>query len=595
MASVFALIPLQQVSWLSSWLTPIWILAIGMLLGLVATAAIYLVLAALSRIPALGNLAEDTRKATFVAMGIAIVVAGLGILKTVVFADSPEITVAGEENPTAAHSAYLILPMVGLGVIVGWGLVFGFWKRTIREFFQIAREGITGYLLMALVGFIILGLAPTMLVTDRDKILSSLPAVLESDRWETTITLDPAPADLPADQSPFQRHDLVQYDPEAVSEVVIVSDRTIMIADAESPDNFTMSPQRFESDDPVVWRRGKENPLIRSVLPLPLDPTNGVYFQNREVDPATVKIAIVTKPAAPEALTIWVTAFIVVLLLTAMITIRQAAPQVSAIALATAKSELAQPLYVTLLLIGFAAIVLFIWVPFHTLGEDIKVLKDSGMTLIMIFSIIQAVWSSGTSVSEEIEGRTALTVLSKPVSRQSFMIGKYLGIMWTILLMFVILGLLLMVVTAYKPIYDSRENTTEQPPWQTCHLEMVTTAPGLCLLFMETTLIAGISVAIATRLPVIANFVICFTIYVIGNITSPIVRASAEDNELVRFVGRLIAVVFPNLNTFNVQAAVDAGNPIPPIYLAGAFTYLACFMVVVLVVSLLLFEDRDLA
>lgn len=595
MASVFALIPLQTTSWLTAWLTPLWILALGMLIGLVATAVIYLVLAGLSRIPALGNLAENNRKATGVALAIAAVVAVLGILRTVVFAESPEVVATGAGDASAAHRAYLILPMIGLGVIVGWGFVFGVWQRTIREFFEIVCEGVTGYLLIVLIGFIILGLAPTMLITDRAAIVSSLPAVLKSDRWETTLTLDAAPADLPADQAPFQRKELIQYDPETVSEVVIVSDRTIMIADAEDAENFTMSPQRFESDDPVVWRRGKANPLIRSVLPLPLDPTNGVYFQNREVDPATVKIAIVTKPAAPEALTIWVTALIVVLLMMAMITIRQAAPQISAIALATAKSELAQPLYITLLLIGFSAIVLFVWVPFHTLGEDIKVLKDSGMTLIMIFSIIQAVWSSGTSVSEEIEGRTALTVLSKPVSRQSFVIGKYLGIMWTIVLMFAILGLLLMVVTAYKPIYDSRENTTEKPPWQTCHLEMVTTAPGLCLLFMETTLIAGISVAIATRLPVIANFVICFTIYVIGNITSPIVRASAEDNELVRFVGRLIAVVFPNLNTFNVQAAVDAGNPIPPIYLAGAFTYLACFMVVVLVVSLLLFEDRDLA
>ncbi|MEZ6089183.1 MAG: ABC transporter permease subunit [Pirellulaceae bacterium] len=267
----------------------------------------------------------------------------------------------------------------------------------------------------------------------------------------------------------------------------------------------------------------------------------------------------------------------------------------SAIALATAKSELAQPLYITLLLLGSVAIIFFVWIPFHTLGEDIKVLKDSGMTLIMIFSIIQAVWSSGTSVSDEVEGRTALTVLSKPVSRRSFVAGKYLGIMWTILLMFVLLGLLLMVVVAYKPIYEARENTSEKPGWQTTHLEMVTTAPGLCLLFMETTLIAGISVAIATRLPVIANFVVCFTIYVVGNITSPIVRASAEDNELVRFVGRLIAVIFPNLNTFNMQAAVDAGNPIPPIYLAGAFTYLVCFLVVIFAVALLLFEDRDLA
>src|SRR5690606_15726237 len=99
------------------------------------------------------------------------------------------------------------------------------------------------------------------------------------------------------------------------------------------------------------------------------------------------------------------------------------------IALATSKSEMAQPLYVVLLAIGAVAMVLFMIVPFNTLGEDIKLLKDSGMTLIMVLGLIQAVWSAGTSVADEIEGKTALTVLSKPVSRRSFLVGKYAGIM----------------------------------------------------------------------------------------------------------------------------------------------------------------------
>ena len=58
----------------------------------------------------------------------------------------------------------------------------------------------------------------------------------------------------------------------------------------------------------------------------------------------------------------------------------------------------------------------------------------------MILGMLLAVWSAGTSVSEEIEGRTALTVLSKPVSRRSFILGKYTGIMLSVLVLFVILS-----------------------------------------------------------------------------------------------------------------------------------------------------------
>ena len=93
----------------------------------------------------------------------------------------------------------------------------------------------------------------------------------------------------------------------------------------------------------------------------------------------------------------------------------------------------------------------------------------------------------------------------------------------------------------------------------------------------------------------LANFVICFTVYAIGNLTSPLVQSSAGKNELVGFVGKLIAVVVPNLNAFNVQAAVDVGNTIPAIYLAGAFNYLVFFVILALSAAFLLFEDRDLA
>ncbi|MEM9586635.1 MAG: ABC transporter permease, partial [Planctomycetota bacterium] len=133
------------------------------------------------------------------------------------------------------------------------------------------------------------------------------------------------------------------------------------------------------------------------------------------------------------------------------------------------------------------------------------------------------------------------------------------------------------------------------PPWQTGHEEIVSTVPILGLYLMQTMVIGSIAVALATRLPLIANFITCFVIYVIGNLTSPLVAASEGGNELVAFVGKLIAVVVPNLNVFNVQAAVDSGNPIPLIYLAGAFNYLVCFAIAIWMLAMLLFEDRDLA
>ena len=112
-----------------------------------------------------------------------------------------------------------------------------------------------------------------------------------------------------------------------------------------------------------------------------------------------------------------------------------------------------------LALVGLVALFAFIWIPFYTFGEDIKVLKDSGLTTILILGVIQAIWAASNSVSDEIEGRTALTVLSKPIGRRSFIIGKFFGISWTAAIIFVFLGLMLLACTAYKPIYDAKESS----------------------------------------------------------------------------------------------------------------------------------------
>src|SRR5690606_38252181 len=180
---------------------------------------------------------------------------------------------------------------------------------------------------------------------------------------EVVRTLEPAPLDLDnPDEAAFQKvpQDYVMFN---VSELTVVSDKTIIIADAASAAEFRMTPVRIDAGEPVrYWREEREAP------PLPLDPDT-VYMQNREVDPATVRMTFVTRPAVPQAASIVTTAIAFFLAFMSYIALRQAAPRVAAVALSTAKSEMAQPLYLLLLLIGGFGILLFGIMPFNTLGE----------------------------------------------------------------------------------------------------------------------------------------------------------------------------------------------------------------------------------
>ena len=570
-----ALLLAQSAKWLPVWLTPIWVISVGVLLGALASVAVFGLLAGLSLIPPLGKLADSPRRGITASLVIGGLIGGALCLLYV-----------PQGGPYASS---LLLPLITIGLVVGFALVYGLWHRTRSEWFSVLGEGVVPYLLSTAALFALIGLAATPLVEQPREILRSIWDVnLVGDGTVTfPVSIDGYVGDDP-DEAPFQPAN-IRYDLRSAAELTIRSDRTVLLGDAGDPAEFGTTPSRVNAGDELTYRYED-----RDIPPIPGD-SSRLHIQNREIDPALVVFEFKNRPPIPEAASIVWTAIGFFLTVCGFVAFRQAAPRVWALALSTAKNEMAQPLYLLLLAIGLFGVLLFAVYPFNTMGDDIRLLKDSGVTLIMVLAMLQAVWSAGTSVSDEIEGRTALTVLSKPVSRRVFILGKYSGIVLSVLVLFVILAAVLLVIIAYKPIYDARESAGEMPVWQVGHEEIMTTVPVLGLYFMQTMVIAGIAVALATRLPLIANFIVCFVIYVIGNLTSPLVASARGENELVGFVGKLIAVVVPNLNVFNVQAAVDAGNSIPPIYLAGAFNYLVCFAIAIWMLAMLLFEDRDLA
>jgi len=320
-----------------------------------------------------------------------------------------------------------------------------------------------------------------------------------------------------------------------------------------------------------------------------------IYVTNLSDAPTTLTVDLERTVPIPQVRHIPIIAAAVIGLFLTYLFVNWRMPRLSAVALATTKECSSQPLYLLMLFGGIVALFIFIILPYNTFGEDVKILKDSGLTTIMVASILIGVWSASVSVAEEIEGRTALTVLSKPISRAQFVLGKFLGIIWPVLLMYIILGAVLLLTVSYKVVYDARETTNPDPTWQDCYGEMIGTVPGLALAFMETIVMTAISVAISTRLSMMPNLIVCGSIYVLGHLIPPIVQSSAGENEFVAFVGRLSAIIVPVLDHFNIQAAVAGGVAVPWVYLGWALVYCLMYTAAMMLLALVLFEDRDLA
>jgi ABC-type transport system involved in multi-copper enzyme maturation permease subunit len=274
-----------------------------------------------------------------------------------------------------------------------------------------------------------------------------------------------------------------------------------------------------------------------------------------------------------------------------------AAPRMIAIARATAKEAIAQPLFFIVLLLGIFLLVISTIVPYNTFGEDIKIYKDSGLTLIMLLSVGFALWTASLSIAEEIEGRTALTVLSKPIARWQFILGKFFGILWPVAVLFVVLGAVFLSCVSYKVAYDARETSQQDPTAEVCLEQMEQIAPGLALVFMEAAVLAAVSVAISTRLPMLANLVICGSVYFLGHLVPILANSAVGKIPQVGFVASLLSAVLPVLENFSVTAIayLEPKNVVPLSYVGMSGVYCLLYCGVAMLLALLLFEDRDLA
>ena len=127
-------------------------------------------------------------------------------------------------------------------------------------------------------------------------------------------------------------------------------------------------------------------------------------------------------------------------------------PKGEAVALSAFREGIRQPMF--WLLVGFGSFFMIIvpFVPYFTFGEDYLMVKELGQDIIMLIALVFGAILASTSISEEIEGRTAVTLMSKPVSRRQFLLGKYVGILLAALVITALLGLVLRLDAAVQAL-----------------------------------------------------------------------------------------------------------------------------------------------
>ena len=475
--------------------------------------------------------------------------------------------------------------LIGVGTTIGslilliiWGIVAAINRRAGRSVLRTIQESILLPVSYALIALAVLALMASPLMPT-DRMWASLQRVFQTGPQELNIEVPPETNDYQV-SLPVRVDELQSYTIDSQEDIAIHTEPEKGFIE---PLLVVQGGQTYNWSPSKTVTRGFE------------DDFETLYISNESGLSTTVKATFLTDVEMPQVHDIPITALSVVGLFLVYFLIDWLAPRVSVIATATSKEAISQPLYLLLLGVGVVALISFVIIPYNTFGEDVKMLMTSGMVTIKILAIIIALWTASVSISEEIEGRTALTVLSKPVGRRQFILGKFLGIVWPILLLFIVLGLVFLFTVSIKVVYDARESSKLTPEWQNCYMEVVRILPGLVLAFFEAVVIASISVAISTRVSMLPNLVICGSIYVLGHLGPLIVKSAAGKLVFVKFIGQFIAALVPVLDHYEVEGAIAGSHVVPNEYLLLAMLYSALYCTAAMLLALFFFEDRDLA
>ena len=279
-----------------------------------------------------------------------------------------------------------------------------------------------------------------------------------------------------------------------------------------------------------------------------------------------------------------------------------------------------QPIYTLLIAIGIGILAIFGMLPFFTLGEDTVMFKAVGLDVILLLVLIATLFATSKSIFEEIEDRTMLTLMSKPVQRWEVLVGKYLGIIVAALMAIAILGIILTLCVWWRipGDYQMRTNALDQRDvdqlFQTRWMHVMGLVPSLVLMWLQICVLAAIGVALSTRFSLVVNLPVVILLYIAGNLTRflfPLDQGPLAGRPVMKVLAYIGSVILPYLGTFDDRprtvygkisitgmAWTDLPNAVPLSHLWGytgtATLYALAYAVFALAVGMLLFQTREL-
>jgi Cu-processing system permease protein len=211
------------------------------------------------------------------------------------------------------------------------------------------------------------------------------------------------------------------------------------------------------------------------------------------------------------------------------------------------------------------------------IGKDERIYRDVGLSAIAFFGVLIAIFVGINLVYREISTKTVYTMLSKPVHRWEFLVGKYFGLLTLLAVEVAIMSACFLGVLVWKG-----EPFSSGLLW------------AIVLIYFELALVTAVAIFFSSFTSPYLAGMFTVALWIVGHLLADL-RAFGKDSDLPGLEPLLETLYWtlPNLDRLDIKADASAGNPIELARVGMAMLYAALYSFALMASAMLLFQRRD--
>ena len=225
-----------------------------------------------------------------------------------------------------------------------------------------------------------------------------------------------------------------------------------------------------------------------------------------------------------------------------------------------------------------------------TAGQDVKIIKDLGLAALSLMGLAIAVFIGIGLVAKEVERKSIYSVLSKPVTREQFVLGKYFGLVMTLAV-----NLGAMCAAYYAVLFVIR---MLMPPSARAAAGAPIVDPRLMiavvLIFGELMIVTAVALFFSTFSSPFLSAMLTLALWVAGHFNADLRQFDeVVDSPIVAGLAQGLYYLLPNFAPFNVKAEVVHGVPVAASHVALTLAYAGVYITALLLAAMAIFRRRD--